>query len=55
MTEVVIYVLLMKILQDLLGFWAAVEELREADKTLWHQLATEIFYTYINKPSKAEL
>ncbi len=38
--------------QDLLGFWAAVEELKEADKTLWHQLATEIFYTYINKPSK---
>ena len=37
--------------QDLLGFWAAVEELRTADKTLWHQLATEIFYSYINKPS----
>jgi sorting nexin-25 len=38
--------------QDLLGFWAAVEELKEGDRTLWHQLATEIFYTYINKPSR---
>ena len=36
--------------QDLLGFWAAVEELRSSDKKIWHQLATEIFYTYINKP-----
>ena len=38
-------------MQDLLGFWAAVEELKEAEKTLWHQLCTEIFYTYINNPS----
>ena len=36
--------------QDLLGFWAAVEELKNSDKKVWHQLATEIFYTYINKP-----
>ena len=36
--------------QDLLGFWAAIEELKVADRTLWHQLGTEIFYTYINKP-----
>ena len=35
---------------DLLGFWAAVEELKNSDKKVWHQLATEIFYTYINKP-----
>ena len=41
--------------QDLLGFWAAVEELRSADRTLWHQLATEIFYAYINKPSPVVL
>ena len=39
-------------MQDLLGFWIAVEELKEAEKTLWHQLATEIFYTFINKPVK---
>lgn len=40
--------------QDLLGLWAAVEELKEADRTLWHQLATEIFYTYISRgPSKS--
>ena len=39
-------------MQDLLGFWTAVEELKEAEKTLWHQLATEIFYTFINKPVK---
>lgn len=37
--------------QDLLGFWAGVEELRKAEKTLWHQLATELFYSYINKPN----
>ena len=36
---------------DLLGFWSAVEELRHADRTLWHQLATEAFYGYVNKPS----
>ena len=39
-------------MQDLLGFWGAVEELKESDKKNWHQLATEIFYTFINKPSK---
>ena len=37
--------------QDLLGFWLGVEELRKAEKTLWHQLATELFYSYINKPN----
>ena len=36
-----------------LGFWTAVEELKEADRTQWHQLATEIFYAYINKPNGA--
>ena len=36
--------------QSLLGLWGAVQELREADKTLWHHLATQIFYTYINRP-----
>jgi len=30
-----------------------VEELKESDRTQWHQLATEIFYTYINKPNGA--
>lgn len=39
--------------QDLLGFWTSVEELKASPRTLWHQLATEIFYTYINKPSGA--
>ena len=28
--------------QDLLGFWAAVEELKESEKLFWHQLATGI-------------
>jgi len=36
-----------------LGFWTAVEELKESNRTQWHQLATEIFYTYINKPNGA--
>jgi sorting nexin-25 len=39
--------------QDLLGFWSAAEELRRADRTLWHQLATEIFYGFVNKPNGA--
>ena len=30
-----------------------MEELKESDRTQWHQLATEIFYTYINKPNGA--
>ncbi len=35
--------------QDLLGFWSSVQELRTASRTEWHQLATEIYYGYINK------
>ena len=27
--------------------------MKESDRTQWHQLATEIFYTYINKPNGA--
>ncbi len=34
---------------DLLAFWSAVQELKEADRTMWHHLATEIFYAFINK------
>ncbi|XP_003700301.1 sorting nexin-25 isoform X1 [Megachile rotundata] len=37
--------------QDLIGYWAAVQELRNADKSNWHQLGTEIFYTYITSPT----
>ncbi|XP_066598002.1 sorting nexin-25-like isoform X2 [Prorops nasuta] len=40
--------------QGLIGYWAAVQELRGADKSNWHQLAAEIFYTYI-KSSTAEI
>ncbi|XP_063224412.1 sorting nexin-25-like [Bacillus rossius redtenbacheri] len=37
--------------QSLLGFWAAVEELAASDRSSWHQLGAEIFYTYVNTPS----
>lgn len=37
--------------QDLIGYWAAVQELRNADKSNWHQLGAEIFYTYITSPT----
>jgi hypothetical protein len=36
---------------SLLGYWSAVEELRQTNRSSWHQLAAEIFYTYINTPS----
>ena len=39
--------------QSLLGLWGAVEELRLAERDLWHQLATQIFYTYVNRPVAA--
>ena len=38
-----------------MGFWSAVEELRRADRTKWHQIATEIFYCYINKSTSVFL
>ncbi|CAL7949365.1 unnamed protein product [Xylocopa violacea] len=37
--------------QDLIRYWAAVQELRSADKSNWHQLGAEIFYTYIISPT----
>ncbi|XP_031783553.1 sorting nexin-25 isoform X2 [Nasonia vitripennis] len=37
--------------QGLIGYWAAVQELRAADKSSWHQLGAEIFYTYITIPT----
>ena len=37
--------------QGLIGYWTAVEELRAADKSSWHQLGAEIFYTYITIPT----
>ncbi|XP_057339890.1 sorting nexin-25 [Microplitis mediator] len=37
--------------QGLIGYWAAVQELRAADKSSWHQLGAEIFYTYIRSPT----
>lgn len=36
---------------SLVGFWTAVEELRAAHRSNWHQLGAEIFYTYIRSPS----
>ncbi|XP_050715248.1 sorting nexin-25-like isoform X2 [Eriocheir sinensis] len=32
----------------LICFWSAVQDLRHADKRLHHQLATEIYYTYLS-------
>ncbi|XP_043269106.1 sorting nexin-25 isoform X2 [Venturia canescens] len=40
--------------QGLIGYWAAVQELRAADRSHWHQLGAEIFYTYI-RSSTAEI
>ncbi|XP_067639431.1 sorting nexin-25 isoform X2 [Eurosta solidaginis] len=34
----------------LVGFYMAVEELKHSHKSAWHQLGTEIFYTYIRVP-----
>ncbi|XP_037932093.1 sorting nexin-25-like, partial [Teleopsis dalmanni] len=34
----------------LVGFYLAVEEMKHTNKTSWHQLGTEIFYTYIRVP-----
>lgn len=36
---------------SLIGYWAAVEELRQTSRSSWHQLGAEIFYKYINTPS----
>lgn len=33
--------------QDLVRFWTAVEELRNAQRKNWHQLGAEIFYAFI--------
>lgn len=35
---------------DLIRFWIAVEELRTAQRSQWHQLGAEIFYTFIRNP-----
>ncbi|XP_018344112.1 PREDICTED: sorting nexin-25 isoform X1 [Trachymyrmex septentrionalis] len=37
--------------QGLIGYWAAVQELRAAERSNWHQLGAEIFYTYIRSPT----
>ncbi|KAI4487636.1 hypothetical protein M0802_011992 [Mischocyttarus mexicanus] len=37
--------------QGLIGYWAAVQELRSANRSNWHQLGAEIFYTYIRSPT----
>ncbi|CAH2229707.1 jg2257 [Pararge aegeria aegeria] len=37
--------------QGLVGFWSAVEELRQSPRSSWHQLGAEVFYTYIRSPS----
>lgn len=35
---------------DLVRFWIAVEELRNAPRNQWHQLGAEVFYTFIRNP-----
>lgn len=35
----------------LIGFYTSVEELRHVSKSEYHQLGSEIFYTYIRAPS----
>ncbi|XP_011498521.1 PREDICTED: sorting nexin-25 [Ceratosolen solmsi marchali] len=37
--------------QGLIGYWAAVQELRVTEKSNWHQLGAEIFYTYVAIPT----
>jgi sorting nexin-25 len=37
--------------QDLVRYWTAVEELRNAHRKNWHQLGAEIFYTFIRNPT----
>ncbi|KAG5318461.1 SNX25 protein, partial [Acromyrmex heyeri] len=37
--------------QGLIGYWAAVQELHAAERSNWHQLGAEIFYTYIRSPT----
>ncbi|XP_012279765.1 sorting nexin-25 [Orussus abietinus] len=37
--------------QGLIGYWAAVQELRASERSNWHQLGAEIFYTYIRSPT----
>ncbi|XP_058788923.1 sorting nexin-25 [Phymastichus coffea] len=37
--------------QGLVGYYTAVQELRAAEKSSWHQLGAEIFYTYITIPT----
>lgn len=32
----------------LISFWSAVQEVRQSDKKLHHQLGTEIYYTYLS-------
>ncbi|XP_053678595.1 sorting nexin-25-like, partial [Anopheles nili] len=35
----------------LVGYYTTVEELRRANRSAWHQLGAEIFYTYIRAPN----
>lgn len=47
------FVLFLEPLQanGLIGFYSAVEELKFAGKASYHQLGSEIFYTYIRAPA----
>lgn len=47
------FVLFLEPLQanGLIGFYMAVEELKFAPKSSYHQLGSEIFYTYIRAPA----
>ncbi|XP_067008623.2 sorting nexin-25 isoform X2 [Anabrus simplex] len=35
----------------LLTYWEAVDQLRQSNRSDWHELGTDIFYTYINTPA----
>ena len=36
--------------QSLLSLWESIEEMRTSDKAVLHELGTQIFYKYINRP-----
>lgn len=36
---------------NLISFYMAVEELRTSNRSAWHQLGAEIFYTYVRAPN----
>lgn len=37
--------------RDLIKFWTAVRDLKTSDKSSWHQLGAEIYYTHVRSPA----